>query len=183
MGGGKIIPVLLLIAVLGVVVRQMFPGMLIPFHGLCFMVMPSLLLGYFLNRQISSKPAKHGQCVMLFLLIVCMAMTFMEAWAWGNYMMSPYMMTFLTSLMIFLLFLQTKYKSCKVAELIARLGKDCSLGVYIIHPIVINLLCKSFGETSWVVQPWNVFVISLLAVYVYNLCKNKILRKKTCFVN
>lgn len=183
MGGGKIIPVLLPVAILGVVVRQMFPDTLIPFHGLCFMVMPSLLLGYFLNRQITNKPTKHCQCVMLLLLIVCMAMTSIEVWAWGNYMMSPYMMTFLTSPMIFLLFLQTKYKTCKVAEFIARLGKDCSLGVYIIHPIVINMLCKSFGETSWGVQPWNVFIISLLVVYVYNLCKNKILRKKACFVN
>lgn len=110
-------------------------------------------------------------------------MTSIEAWVWDNYKMSPYMMTFLTSPVMFLLFLQAKYKSCKVAEFIARLGKDCSLGIYIIHPIVINLLCKSFSETSWIVQPWNVFFISILTVYVYNLFNNRILRKKTDFRN
>lgn len=166
-GGGKI-DLILIVGIVGVAIRLAYPDTFIPCFGLCFSVCPSVLLGYSLRHTLSLRDTFPHKSTLFLLTVGCMGFTAIEAWCYADWQKSPYMMTLITSMVMFLLFTRCNFGVNKTANFIAALGKDCSLGVYIIHPIVISLLGDSFGDNSWIIQPWYVFILSTIIVYGYN---------------
>lgn len=57
----------------------------------------------------------------------------------------------------------------KILSTVAKIGAQYSLGIYIIHPIVIDVLCFcKYGTSAMSMNPVSIFLLSLVIVCAKN---------------
>ena len=146
------------------------------------------LLGYYLSKRDYSKTRKSVLLILL-VLIIGGATAIGRAHAIGQgepsdilygYMMLP---VFLEAILIFVVFLKIKPNiSGRASKIITTISK-CTLGIYLIHPFLIEQLNAKFGINTLSFNTWIsvpaisilVFVVGTLVILV--LSKIKIVNK------
>ena len=130
------------------------------------------LLGYFLSKK--KCPRIRKSLLLFVLLLVIGVATFIgrtHAISVGEptgilygYMMLP---VFLEAVLIFIIFFNMKLEvSDKIASFIASVSK-CTLGIYLLHPFIIEHLKSWFGITTVSFNVWlSVPIISIIIFVV-----------------
>lgn len=132
----------------------------VPFRPVLFQSLPCLIIGYVIARY---KLRLNKKC---HLFLFCLLMIF--SWYEYNSSVENEIMysTPLFSIVIFLFFkdLSSKYNNSPIIHIMAKMGQDASLHVYIVHVIVI----RCFDMEHY---PLLVFTISIALSYLYIYAK------------
>lgn len=132
----------------------------VPFRPVLFQSLPCLIIGYAIARY---KLRLNKKCHMF---LFCLLMIF--SWYEYNRSVENEIMysTPLFSIVIFLFFkdLSSKYNNSPIIHIMAKMGQDVSLHVYIVHVIVI----RCFDMEHY---PFLVFTISIALSYLYIYAK------------
>lgn len=144
-------------------------GLSIPLKNTLLIAMPSIVLGGGIRAYKLS--IKFVICMVGILL--CAVISVYESLIEVS---GFYYVTILLSVFIFFLFMQVP--STSLLRQMAKAGANYSLGIYIIHPLIIDLLegCECLTDKSYVMNPFFIFLISCLVVLLYSkvkVCLNK----------
>lgn len=130
------------------------------------------LLGYYLSKKDYSKVSKSTLLILL-MLIIGISTVIGRTYSINagepigilyGYMTLP---VFLEAILIFVFFLKIKPKvSTKMAKVIAHISKG-TLGIYLIHPFIIEYLQIWFGINTVSFNPW--FSIPIISMGVFAL--------------
>lgn len=75
------------------------------------------------------------------------------------------------SILLFIMF--NKLPKGRILTCIAKTGSSFSLGIYIIHPIIIDVFCLcKYGTSAMIMNPVSIFLLSLLIVSANKLFVN-----------
>lgn len=160
-----------------------------PYHLQMFMGYFGLLfLGAYMFERRSANATRKSFCINLFFVVFGSAMTM-----WLTYLFSVKaghpVETFYTYLSLFIVvtaiaFFNLALSIRQLPKLVGRvvnLISGCSLGIYCIHPLIIDLVNKLTGLEGKVTSTWMKIPIMTLAVFVTSLVLVYMLRKVQFF--
>lgn len=140
------------------------------------------ILGYYLSKKDYSKIRK-SVLILLYIMIVGIATFIVRATSINageplqslyGYMTLP---VFFEAILLFVFFQKSEFKlSAKMSKFIALISK-CTLGVYLLHPFMIEHLKQWTGMSTLSFNPWLSVPIISIAVFVLTLVAILILTK------
>lgn len=131
----------------------------LPFNMTLFIALPTIIMGGVIRKtgmQVKSWLA-------IGLIISCSLVSIYESYCWGDkYGYS----TILLSVLVFLQFI--KLSEGKAINMLAKYGAKYSLGIYIIHPLLIDFCMKidDIEEWSIIMNPIFILVFSTILVMI-----------------
>lgn len=150
--------VCVLISILGVYVNHYFSAM--PMLKPILLAMPTIILGGALRRS------KIHMNIVLVVMLICLfsIVSICESqYCTDNY----YYSTIPLSFVLFIMF--KELHKGRMLRSLAKTGAKYSLGIYIIHPILIDVFCScKYGTNAMIMNPVSIFLLSLIIVCANN---------------
>ena len=131
----------------------------VPFNMTLFIALPTIIMGGVIRKtgmQVKSWLA-------IGLIISCSLISIYESYFWEDkYGYS----TILLSVLVFLQFI--KLSEGKAINMMAKYGAKYSLGIYIVHPLLIDFCMKidDIEEWSIIMNPISILVFSTILVMI-----------------
>lgn len=150
--------VCVLISILGVTVNHYFSAM--PLLKPILLAMPTIILGGAIRRS------KIHMNIVLEVMLICFfsIVSICESQYWAD---NYYYSTIPLCLILFIMF-KGLYKG-RILKSLAKTGAKYSLGIYIIHPILIDVFCLcKYGTSAMIMNPVSIFLLSLIIVCANN---------------
>lgn len=143
----------------------------LPMQKTLLLAMPTIVLGGVIRRR----KIKMNILYALLLIILCSVASVWESNYWSNnYNFS----TPILSVILFIMF--RDLPKCKSLTRIARIGANFSLGIYIIHPMIIDVLQHvDWGKSQITMNP----VFILLASYILVLLESGLEKNISVILN
>lgn len=151
-----------LISILGVTVNHYFSAL--PLLKPILLAMPTIILGGAIRRS------KIYMNIVLEVMLICLfsIVSICESQYWAD---SYYYSTIPLSFVLFIMF--KELHKGRILRSMAKTGAKYSLGIYIIHPILIDVFCWCKYETSaMIMSPVTIFLFSLIIVSANKLLVN-----------
>lgn len=150
--------VCVLMLVLGVFVNHYFSAM--PLLKPVLLAIPTILLGGVIRRY---KIQLNKVFVVMLICLFSISSICESQYCTDNY----YYSTIPLSFILFIMFKEL-YRG-RILSTIAKVGAKYSLGIYIIHPIVIDVPCFcKYGTSAMCMNPVSIFLLSLIIVCAKN---------------
>lgn len=150
--------VCVLMMVLGISVNHYYSAM--PLLKPVLLAMPTIILGGALRRS------KIHMNIVLVVMLICLfsIVSICESqYCTDNY----YYSTIPLSFVLFIMF--KELHKGKMLRSLAKTGAKYSLGIYIIHPILIDVFCScKYGTNAMIMNPVSIFLLSLIIVCANN---------------
>lgn len=181
----KLIPILLIIDLIMGKYSILLFNINIPFifvRNFMFVGLPYFMMGNLIAKINDENSFKINNNILIVSMVIFSVTTLLEKNILVinniNAVRDHYISTTLVTVTLFIYLLQNKNMFRNTS--IERIGKEYSLGIYIIHPIVISLLnyMINFKNVYQYIAPFIVYFISLFIIIFFNklklLVKNRI---------
>lgn len=121
------------------------------------------LLGYYAFTYIDSTPRLISACIFLVVLGSFAQISYIASGNYGDWVRSPSSIVVAgLSLMVFLLF-KNHYEKPYSPKGVVAFASSYSFGIYVLHPIFLNIAYKALGLGPWSAPP-VLFELSMWAV-------------------
>lgn len=143
------------------------------YRNFIFMGLPYYLIGVWIREH--QKEDKHNATKYVIITISCIILNFVEVYVLykttTTYLLEHYIMTIAISIGIVLTTsYQTSKYNYKRRNIIAKIGKKCSLSIYIFHVMIIDVLNKLQIITK---IPKNQYVLFRINRYIIYYISNR----------
>lgn len=138
-----------------------------------FVGIPYFCVGNYINTNIYSKIKENANKKYIFFIIVFILTTIIERYMLiylnANATRDHYISTTFLAIFMFIYFLLYKNDNSKIKEYIAKIGREYSTLIYILHPAVIEILNRIFEDMYFYkkIYPLCIFMVTLFLCIIY----------------
>lgn len=159
------------------IIKREYSHMLV--RNFLFIGLPYFAIGNYIEKSFKERKININNKLMIFFTVLLIITTVLERYILDKFNLDKfsdmYISTIFLSIIVFLIFLTYENKKdIKIVNYIAKIGREYSLNIYLLHIVVIDIMKKIFGGFLFYnyFAPIVVFVVTILICILYKKITN-----------